>query len=125
MLAMELARWGWLAARNLLSRPSHRGRSERGSVPGSEGVWLLGICFRARRTVDGQNGDRCRGVRGSAETATGSGTFNAPDHFINSNSCPRKLKDKATQIKIKKPRKDISFSTPPDSPFNHTIHPTR
>ena len=27
--------------------------------------WLLGICFRARRTVDGQNGDRCRGVRGS------------------------------------------------------------
>ncbi len=28
--------------------------------------WLLGICFRARRTVDGRNGDRCRGVRGSA-----------------------------------------------------------
>jgi len=26
---------------------------------------LLGICFRARRTVDGRNGDRCRGVRGS------------------------------------------------------------
>jgi len=26
---------------------------------------LLGICFRARRAVDGQNGDRCRGVRGS------------------------------------------------------------
>jgi len=28
---------------------------------------LLGICFRARRTVDGQNGDRCRGVRGSGD----------------------------------------------------------
>ncbi len=28
---------------------------------------LLGICFRARRTGDGQNGDRRRGVRGSAE----------------------------------------------------------
>ncbi len=54
-----------IAARNLLSRPPHRGRSEWGSVPGSEGVWLLGICFRARRTVDGRNGDRCRGVRGS------------------------------------------------------------
>ncbi len=27
------------AARNLLSRPPHRGRSERGSAPGSEGVW--------------------------------------------------------------------------------------
>jgi len=26
---------------------------------------LLGICFRAHRTVDGRNGDRCRGVRGS------------------------------------------------------------
>ena len=26
---------------------------------------LQGICFRARRTVDGQNGDRRRGVRGS------------------------------------------------------------
>ena len=26
-------------ARNLLSRPPHRKRSERGSVPGSEGVW--------------------------------------------------------------------------------------
>ena len=25
---------------------------------------LLGICFRARRTVDGWNGDRRRGVRG-------------------------------------------------------------
>jgi len=33
------ARAGWLAARNLLSRPPHRGRSEWGSVPGSEGVW--------------------------------------------------------------------------------------
>ncbi len=28
---------------------------------------LLGICFRARRTVDGRNGDRCRGVRGSGK----------------------------------------------------------
>jgi len=28
-----------LAARILLSRPSHRGRPEWGSVPGSEGVW--------------------------------------------------------------------------------------
>ncbi len=27
--------------------------------------FLLGICFRARRTEDGQNGDRRRGVRGS------------------------------------------------------------
>ena len=26
---------------------------------------LLGICFRARRIGDGQNGDRRRGVRGS------------------------------------------------------------
>ena len=28
-------------------------------------VWLLGICFRARRTGNGQNGDGRRGVRGS------------------------------------------------------------
>jgi len=28
-----------VAARNLLSCPPHRGRSEWGSVPGSEGVW--------------------------------------------------------------------------------------
>ena len=31
---------GFMRARNLLSRPPHRGRSERGSVPGSEGVWF-------------------------------------------------------------------------------------
>ena len=28
------------------------------------GIWLLGICFRARRAGDGQNGDGRRGVRG-------------------------------------------------------------
>ena len=27
------------------------------------GAWLLGICFHARRTGDGQNGERPRGVR--------------------------------------------------------------
>jgi len=27
-------------------------------------IFLLGICFCARRTVDGQNSDRCRGVWG-------------------------------------------------------------
>jgi len=32
-------------------------------------VCLLGICFRARRTVGGQNGDRHWGVRGSDSPA--------------------------------------------------------
>jgi hypothetical protein len=49
-----------IPARNLLLRPPHRKRSERGPASGSEGV-----CFCARRTGNGQSGGRRRGVRGS------------------------------------------------------------
>ena len=51
-------------ARHLLPLPAHRIRPGRASEPGSEGVWLLGICFRSPRAAPAPDVHRSLGVRG-------------------------------------------------------------